>query len=328
MVASLTCSSAGKDGRIRSRAAPGAAVGVCPSPVYSQAATCVKCSSSRWASPSGVWYSSRKWPPQDSLRSRASRQISSPSSRKSATRPAFSSDWLKRGAVAQDAHVLPELLAQGGDLLERGLEAFLGAGHAAVLPHDLAQLAMERVHGPLAVDGQQLLDPPVDGRFRLLEGGMVGAHLGQRRRGQVVADRVRDDEVAVGQALHERAGAQPVRAVVREVGFPEHVQAGDRAHEVVVHPQPAHRVVDGGVDAHRDLVRVLVRDALVHVEEVAVLLGDHGLAQPLDGVGEVEVHAEAAGPDARVPRRTPAWPRARRCRGAPGCRSAGYFRSR
>ena len=43
----------------------------------------------------GVWYSRRKWPPHDSLRSRASRQISSPSSRKSATRPAFSSDWLK-----------------------------------------------------------------------------------------------------------------------------------------------------------------------------------------------------------------------------------------
>ena len=49
----------------------------------------------------------------------------------------------------------------------------------------------------------------------------------------------------------------------------------------------------GGVDAHGHAVRVLGRDPLVHVEEVAVLLADHGGAQPLDGVGEVQVHAVA-----------------------------------
>ena len=89
---------------------------------------------------------------------------------------------------------------------------------------------------------------------------------------EVVADRVRDDEVAVGEPLHQRARAEPVRAVVGEVRFAEHVQAGDGAHQVVVHPEPAHRVVHGRIDAHRHLVRILVRDALVHLEEIAVAL--------------------------------------------------------
>ena len=76
----------------------------------------LKFSSSRSASPSSVWYSSRKWPPQLSLRCSASSTISSPNSRKSATRPAFSSAWLRRLVLAEHAHVLPELLADRGDL--------------------------------------------------------------------------------------------------------------------------------------------------------------------------------------------------------------------
>nr|BFE75348.1 hypothetical protein GCM10020092_086490 [Actinoplanes digitatis] len=54
----------------------------------------------------------------------------------------------------------------------------------------------------------------------------------------------------------------------------------------------------GGVDAHRHRVRVLAGDALVHLEEVAVLGLDGLAAQPLDRVGEVEVDAEPAGADA------------------------------
>ena len=69
-------------------------------------------------------------------------------------------------------------------------------------------------------------------------------------------------------------------------------------HQVVVDPQPAHRVVHGRVDPHRHLVRVLVGDPLVHLEEVAVLRLDGLAAEPLDGVGEVEVDAEPARADA------------------------------
>ena len=54
----------------------------------------------------------------------------------------------------------------------------------------------------------------------------------------------------------------------------DHVEARDRAHQVVVDPQPAHRVVHGRIDAHRHFVRILVRDALVHLEQIAVALAD------------------------------------------------------
>ena len=86
--------------------------------------------------------------------------------------------------------------------------------------------------------------------------------------------------------------------MVGEVRLAQHVQSLDGAHEVVVHPEPAHRVVHRRIDAHRTGVRVLVGDALVHLEEIAVALLDGLLAQPLDGVGEVEIHAASAGADA------------------------------
>ena len=126
----------------------------------------------------------------------------------------------------------------------------------------------------------------------LLERRVVGA--GDRlveHRGEVRGDRVRQHEVAVGQALHQRRGAEAVGAVVGEVGLAGAVQAGDRGHQLVVDPQPAHRVVAGRVDAHRRLVRVLVGDALVHLEQVAVALLDDVLAETVDRLGEVEVHA-------------------------------------
>ena len=69
-------------------------------------------SSSRSASPSSVWCSTRKCPPQLSSRCSASRHSSSPNSRKSATRPAFSSDWLSDSSSPRHAHVGVELLAQ------------------------------------------------------------------------------------------------------------------------------------------------------------------------------------------------------------------------
>src|SRR5690606_2594058 len=101
-----------------------------------------------------------------------------------------------------------------------------------------------------------------------------------------------------GQALHQRARAQAVGAVVGEVGLTGDEQPRDGGLQVVVDPQAAHGVVHRGVDAHRDLVGVLAGDALVHVEQVAVLGLDRGAAHPLDGVGEVQVDAEAAGADA------------------------------
>lgn len=123
----------------------------------------------------------------------------------------------------------------------------------------------------------------------------VGDLLVVRVAGEVVVDGGRQHEVAVGEALHQGRGAQPVRAVVGEVGLADREQAGDAGLEVVVDPQSAHRVVHGRVDPHRHGVRVLGGDPGVHVEEVAVLLLDLRPAHAPDGVGEVQVDALPAG---------------------------------
>ena len=77
--------------------------------------------------------------------------------------------------------------------------------------------------------------------------------------------------------------------MVGEVGLAQHEQAGQVAHEVVIHPQSAHGVVHGGVDTHGSLVRILVGDLLVHLEQVAVLLPDDVEAIAFDGLDEIQV---------------------------------------
>src|SRR5919199_826120 len=133
---------------------------------------------------------------------------------------------------------------------------------------------------------------------RLNEGGAVGIVLICLHTCQIVADRLRQYEVAVGQTLHQGAGAEPVGAMVREVGLADDEEAGDRTLELVVDPEPAHGVVNGRIDAHGHLVRVLGGDALVHIEKVTVAFANNLGAQTLDRLTEVEVHAEPARSDA------------------------------
>ena len=144
-------------------------IGLLPSPAYSQAATYEKFSSSRSASPSGVWLSSRKWPPHDSVRCSASMHISSPSSRKSATRPAFSSAWLSSTSLPGTLTLRQNSSRSSGIRSQRLLKPGLVARHAAVVPHDLPELAMERVDRALSVDRSKLLRPLGDLRSRLRE---------------------------------------------------------------------------------------------------------------------------------------------------------------
>ena len=220
------------------------------------------------------------------------------------------------GAVAQDLHVLPELLTQRGDLRERLLQSGPVAGHAAVVPHQLAELAVVVVDRVRALHREQLVGAGLavgHGRGERLVAGLERRGAQQAR--QVPRHGLGGDEVAVGQALHERRGTEAVGAVVAEVGLAQGEEARDGRLQVVVHPQPAHRVVGRRVDAHRDLVGVLARDALVHVEQVPVARPDGVDAEALDGGREVQVHAVLQRTDAaplvddglRVARRDVTW---------------------
>ena len=156
-----------------------------------------------------------------------------------------------------------------------------------------------------------------------LKASWSGESFGSFALGEVVRDGVRRDEVAVGQPLHQRARSEAVRAVIGEVRFAQHEEPGNRALEVVVHPEAAHRVVDGGINPHRNLVGIFGGDPLVHLEQVAVARLDDLDAEPLDGFLEVEIDRQPGLADAECLRRTAAWPRATRRLAARGCRSSG-----
>ena len=157
---------------------------------------------------------------------------------------------------------------------------------------------MEVVHRTAAVDGQQPVDLVLRALLGLGKGFVIGGHFLQRRGGEIVVDGVRQHEISVRQALHERGGAEAVGAVIREVAFPDGIQAGQRRHQVVIHPQAAHGIVDGGIDHHGRGIRIFIGDAVVHLEEVAVLRLDVVASEALNGLGEVEIDRLAGGSDA------------------------------
>ncbi|CAB4940601.1 unannotated protein [freshwater metagenome] len=194
--------------------------------------------------------------------------------------------------ASEHTNVLLELLAKSGDLRQSLLETVLVAFHAAVVPDELAEFTVVVLRRLGATDRQPTTSFIAHGLLCLDEhriGGRDDA-LAQQP-GEVVAHCVGSHEVAVGQTLHERRCAETVGTVIGEVGLTEGVEARHGGHEVVVNPQATHRVMAGGVDAHRDLHGVLVGDALVHVEEVAVTLEDGVVTEPVDRLAEVEEDA-------------------------------------
>ena len=152
---------------------------------------------------------------------------------------------------------------------------------------------MERIHGADARESRAAASvSSATPASRAAKLRLAGVDLFELRPRDVIAHRVRQDEIAVREPLHQRAGAQAIGAVIGKVRFADHEQAGDGAHQVIIHPQAAHGVVDRRIDAHRNLVRIFVGDALVHLEQIAVALANHIHAQPLDGIREIEIDAQ------------------------------------
>ena len=200
--------------------------------------------------------------------------------------------------AAGDDDIGAELFTQLGDAFESLREAGAVAGHAAFVPDEETQLAVEAVHAALALAAEEALRLRSADFERLLKLRMLGGDAAGLLMHEVVRDGRRDDEIAIGEALHERGGTEAVRAVIGEVRLAEHMEAGEVAHEVVVHPQAAHRVMHSRVDTHGLLVAVFTGDLFIHGEKIAVALGDGLLTELADGLREVEINTSSARADA------------------------------
>ncbi len=75
-------------------------------------------------------------------------------------------------AGARHLDAPPELLPQPRDQFERLAQARVRTGHAAELPHDLAEFAVEGVGGAVTVHGQQQVEPVLGVGDGLLHGGV------------------------------------------------------------------------------------------------------------------------------------------------------------
>ncbi len=161
--------------------------------------------------------------------------------------------------------VFPEFGTEGRNLLEGGLEAGFVTGHAHVFPHDVTEFTMDIVNSAVTLDGEELVDAFFGLLLAVFERGIGFGNLLELGAREVAADGERNDEVTVGETLHQSRSAEAICIVVGEVGFTENEAARNRGHQIVVHPEAAHGIVDGREDAHRNLVRVFVGNLFLGV---------------------------------------------------------------
>ena len=146
-------------------------------------------------------------------------------------------------AGAENANTLPKFFTKRRNQAERLLESSFIARHAAVIPHNFAEFAVEGVDGAIAIAVEQLIRDGGDMGYGFFRSRDVGGNFGRLGVGEVIADGVRNDEVAVRKTLHECAGAETIGAMIGEISFAQDKEAGNGRHQVVIDPQAAHGVV-------------------------------------------------------------------------------------
>ena len=199
----------------------------------------------------------------------------------------------------RDIDIRPELFLDRIDTLDTFLQALCGTTHSDEVPHDKTQLFMDRIHRALTLNSHQFVNLILYSLLRLSELRQVGRHARNTNLvREVVLDGVRQNEVTVSQTLHEGRSTETVSTVVGEVRLADTEQALYGRLELVVNPDTTHRIVDSREDHHRVLVRVLVHDLLVHLEEVSVLLSHYIFAQTLDSLAEVKEDSQTGVVDA------------------------------
>ena len=99
------------------------------------------------------------------------------------------------------------------------------ARHAAFIPEQEAKLAMKRIDRALAIDVEHSLGARPHVVLSLHEFRMIGRRPFADLTGEIIRQRVGQHEIAVGQSLHERAGAETIRAVIGKIRFADHMQS-------------------------------------------------------------------------------------------------------
>ena len=95
--------------------------------------------------------------------------------------------------------------------------------------------------------------------------------------------------------MHEGARAEPVGTMIREICFPDHKQTGHVAHQIIIHPEPAHGVVHRWVNPHWHFVGIFAGYFFVNLEQIAVALANYVFPKPFDRIRKIEVNTAPAG---------------------------------
>ena len=150
---------------------------------------------------------------------------------------------------------------------------------------------MERIERTRAIYVQEFFDPGADIFLRVPELRSIRRRSFSHLASEIVRQRVGQNEITVSQALHKRAGSESVRAVIGKIGFADHKQTGQIAHQIVIDPKTAHCVMDSRVNSHGHFVCVFAGDLFVDFKQISVALANYVFAQALDRIGKIEVDA-------------------------------------
>ena len=192
-------------------------------------------------------------------------------------------------SLTRNKYIGPELLLQRFQLLDSLLQALRITCHTNVLPHDVTQLTMDGINRFLTLDAHQLIDAILDSLLSLSKLRQLCAETRHLNLvGQIVLDRVGQYEVTVCQTLHQRRCTQAVRTVIVEVSLTDSEQTRNRSHQLIINPQTTHRVVQCRIDHHWCLIRIIVGNLLVHIEQVTIFLLNYLFTQAVDGVREIQ----------------------------------------
>ena len=168
----------------------------------------------------------------------------------------------------------------------------------------MAKFLVNRVDRALTLNIQQTILLLINLLLSLSELRQIGRNLRPNSLiSQIVLDSVRQNEVTIGQTLHQSRSTQTVSTVVREVTLTDSEQTRNRGLQLVVNPDTTHGVVDSGIDHHGlvvlhtiDLVgyvsREYIRNLLVHLEEVAITLHDDIDTQTVDRLREIQEYSQ------------------------------------